>query len=237
MVDKKRRYNIEGGTVLDGFPSTGLVNAIAIECMIQSLKTELVAVLDSPEFPLVSLVSDGCPQFPARIYVNEAMKASFFVSEFDIHPSFQRAVAKIILQWSAKHKCKTIISSTGIIDDQSSSRRFPENSKVYALASNQAARDIITQKGFLHFRTGFISGIPAILLNEGSLTDTDVIVLLVKTATDAPDFQGAALLSEAVSKIVPDIYCDMSFMIKEAELVENNIRLLRDDSSKISPYR
>jgi uncharacterized protein len=59
--------NVEGGIVVDGFPSAGLVNAIACECIIRSTRTKVAAVLDSPDFPAISIINDCVPQFPARI--------------------------------------------------------------------------------------------------------------------------------------------------------------------------
>jgi uncharacterized protein len=237
-VNKKRRYNLQGGTILDGFPSTGLVNAIAIECLIRSVRTELVAILDSPEFPPVSLVTDGRPQFPARIYVNESLKVAFFISELDIHPTMQREAARTILQWATDNKCKTIISSASItrkLEQASDSTLI--SSEISALGSTDAAREMIAQKGFVQIRTGVINGIPAILLNEASWMGIDVIVMLVNAASNSPDFAAATLLSKAISKIVPGIYCDLDTLMKEGELIENNIKGLRDNHNKISPYR
>jgi predicted ATP-grasp superfamily ATP-dependent carboligase len=45
---------------------------------------------------------------------------------------------------------------------------------------------MITKEGFEHFRADTITGIPATLLNEGSLMGLDVIVLLVNTSADGP---------------------------------------------------
>ena len=239
-VNKKRRLNIQGGTVLDGFPSSGLVNAIATECLIRSLKTELVAVLDSSEFPPLSVVIDHCPQFPARIYVNESLKVTFFVSELDIYPSMQKEVARKILQWTIENQCKTIVSSVGITakgKDQITSTPLSDSSEIEALGSTESARGMITKKDFEHFRAGTITGIPATLLNEGSLMGLDVIVLLVNTSADGPDFHAAALLSQAVSKIVPGIYCNVETMVREGEEIEDNIKAIRYNLNKISPYR
>jgi uncharacterized protein len=66
-INKDKKLNTKGGIVLDGFPSTGLVNAIASECLVRSIGTKLVAVLDSPYFPPISIVSNYIPQYPARI--------------------------------------------------------------------------------------------------------------------------------------------------------------------------
>ena len=39
-IKKDRKFNIKGGTVIDGFPSGGLVNAIASEFLISTVGME-----------------------------------------------------------------------------------------------------------------------------------------------------------------------------------------------------
>ena len=58
-----KEVNLKGGTVIDGFPSIGLINAIASGCFIHSLKNELVAVLDSLGFPALSVIYNGIQIF------------------------------------------------------------------------------------------------------------------------------------------------------------------------------
>jgi len=76
-IHKDAKINIQGGIVTDGFPSTGLVNAIVSECLIRSIGTELIAVVDSLEFPPVSIIENYIPQFAARIYANEKLRLLF----------------------------------------------------------------------------------------------------------------------------------------------------------------
>ncbi len=42
--------------MVDGFPSAGLANAITCECIIRSTRTKVAAVLDSPDFPAISIM-------------------------------------------------------------------------------------------------------------------------------------------------------------------------------------
>ncbi len=110
-----KKIDLKGGTVLDGLPSgTGLVNAIASECLIRSTGTDLVAFLDSPDFPPLSVVTNYVPQYPIRIYVNESLKVAFFVSDINIDKLLQREVANAILKWTRENECKLIISAQGI---------------------------------------------------------------------------------------------------------------------------
>ena len=128
-----------------------------------------------------------------------------------------------------------------------SSTPLPEISEIVAVGGTESARDMITKNGFEHFQAGTISGIPATLLNEGSLMGFDVIVLLVKTYADGLDFRAAALLSQTVTKIIPGIYCNIETMVREGEEIEDNIKAgeeiednikaIRHNLNKISPYR
>jgi uncharacterized protein len=267
-INKGKRLNIKGGIVLDGFPSTGLVNAIASECLIRSTVTELVAVLDSPYFPPVSIISNYIPQYPARIYVNEGLKVSFFISELNIDSSIQKAVAKTILKWATENECRLIISAEGIVSSSSASQEDGESGtnsdggdkyynreeskkdskgilinkntskpeEVFAVSSTLSAAKIIKEYAnyFTHLRSGSVTGIPAILLNEGTLRNLDVIVFLVNVLKDTPDFRAAAVLSEAVSRLVPNLSCDIGSLLVEAELVRNKIKAIRDNQARLS---
>jgi uncharacterized protein len=261
-----KKIDLSGGTVLDGLPSsTGLVNAIASECLIRSTGTELVAFLDSPDFPPLSVVTNYVPQYPIRIYVNENLKVAFFVSDINIDKLLQRDVANAILEWTRKNQCKLIISAQGIQltsstasqDDKSSVNEsqngknasksnqngssqspahysFPTDS--YAVTSTESAARLIVGHGnyFSHLRSGTITGIPAILLNEGALTNLDVIVFLVNALPDIPDFRAAAAVSEAVSKIVPTLSCDIGSLMVEAQLIETRMKNVRDEHRRTS---
>ena len=120
--------NLKGGIVIDGFPScSGLVNAIVSECLIHSTGTDLVAFLDSPDFPPISVVNNYVPQYPMRIYVNE--KVAFFVSGINIDKAVQRDVAKAMLKWTTENECKLIISAQGIISSSSHHSRSRNGNK------------------------------------------------------------------------------------------------------------
>lgn len=227
---------MKGGIVLDGFPSTGLVNAIASECLIRSLGTELFAVIDSPEFPPLSIISDFMPHFPARLYINEGVKVAFFISELNIHPAMQSTIARTILNWARQNKCKMIISVVGIPADVptkgSDDSVIQDQQPVIAVTSTQAAAEIAKENGFIQLRSGTIRGIPATLLNEGSLVGQDVIVLMVNTMADAPDFRAATLISNSITKLVPGLSCDIGALMVEAQLIENRIKKIRNEQKE-----
>jgi predicted ATP-grasp superfamily ATP-dependent carboligase len=70
------------------------------------------------------------------------------------------------------------------------------------------------------------------LLNEGALTNLDVIVFLVNVLRDVPDFRAAALVSEAVSRIVPNLSCDIGALMVEAQIIENRMKNVRAEQKR-----
>lgn len=262
--------NIKGGIVLEGFPSsTGFINAIASECLIRSTKTDLVAFIDSPDFPPISVVHNYVPRYPVRIYVNESLNVAFFVSDINIEKTLQRDMAKAILNWARENECKLIISAQGIVplppppsnshsgnvkegnskveginnqDSKSSttntstSTSHPDLTKIYAVTSTESAARLIVEHSsyFTRLRDGTLTGIPAILLNEGALTNLDVIVFLVNVLPNIPDFHAAAVVSQAVSRVVPNLSCDIGALMVEARIIENRMINVRAEQKRIS---
>jgi len=237
-VREDSKLKMKDGAVLDGFPSTGLLNAIASECLIRSAGTELFAIIDSPEFPPLSIISNSLPEFPARLHINEALKVAFFISEFNIDPRMQRTMGKIILDWAIHNECKMIISAAGILstkqDKAKNASVIPDEQVIFAVASTPSAARIAKENNFIPLQSVTIGGIPAILLNEASMVGLDVIVLMVNTIPDVPDFRASALISNAVTKLGPGLYCDIASLLGEAETVENKMKQIRDGHKESS---
>jgi uncharacterized protein len=232
-IRKIKKVNLRGGTIIDGFPSVGLTNAIASECFVHSLKTELVAVLDSPGFPALSIIRNTTPNFPARIYANEDLKLTIFASELNLDQSMYYSISKIILQWAVENECELIISAAGMSASEEDADQVTE-AQVYAAASTEQSLKRLVNAGVPQLSNGSVTGIAALLLNEGVWMNFDVIVLLVKVLKDSPDFRAAAAVSETISKLVPGASCDIPSLLKEAELIEKNLRKIRNEQANPS---
>ncbi|HET8856011.1 MAG TPA: PAC2 family protein [Nitrososphaeraceae archaeon] len=235
-IRKLKEINIEGGIVFDGFHNIGLTSTIACGCFINSLKTELVGILDSSLFSPMSVIYDGKPNFPARIYANEEKKLGFFVSELVLDPSAYRPVADIILRWSKDNKCKTIISIAGkaIEKEDGITTKEEEEEKepsLKVISNSPIIMKEVDDVGILSLKNGTINGIPGILLNESNWKNIDVIVFIVDVIAGVPDFRAAANVVQAISKIVPEAYCEIQLLIKEAENIENNLKMINSQAS------
>lgn len=235
-----KKVNLKGGTLIDGFPSGGLTNSIASTCFMRSIRNELISVLDSSVFPPLSMIYNGIANSPARIYANEDIKVAFLISELNLNEAMYYTVSKTILQLARENECKLVISSGSIsTEEPKQSTSEYDLQGVYGVASTERAKDKMRKAEILELRSGSVSGIPALLLNEGARRNFDVIVLLGKIIKGSSEFRPAAAISEAIMKLVPGLSCDIHFLLKRAKTVEQDLRKIRDGqiNSTINLYR
>jgi uncharacterized protein len=235
------KVNLKGGTLIDGFASGGLTNSIALMCFMNSIANDLVSVMDSPSFPPISMVYDGIANFPTRIYANEDLKVAFLISELNLDPSFYYFVSRAILRWAKETGCELVVSAGTVLEDDSTgSQKVHAADSVYGVASTKGARDRIRNTEIIRdFPTRSVSGIPALMLNEGMIRNFDVIVLLGKNIQDTSEYGPAASVSEAIMKLVPGFSCDTRSLLTKAKTYEQDLRRVRSErkDSAINLYR
>jgi predicted ATP-grasp superfamily ATP-dependent carboligase len=52
-------------------------------------------------------------------------------------------------------------------------------------------------------------------------------------AKELPDFRAAAIISDAITKILPGAYCDIGTLMAEAKIIEENIKKIRENQSHV----
>ena len=232
IIKEFKEFDLKDGYLIDGFPSVGFSSAIATESMIHTSQFELGGVIDSKNFPPISVIKEGKPNYPSRIFINEDLKVGVFSSYLNLDQSLHREVSESMLEWSKKHKIKLIVSSVAVKSDK-------EDSQMMGVGSTDSARKKIEEVGLKILDHGTIPGIPGMLLNEGSITNQDVIVIIFNTTGKGPDFKSSAELCMAMSKLIPGASCDIPSLQKEAEKAEATIKETQEESThlKDSMYR
>jgi uncharacterized protein len=227
FVREISQIDVKDGYLVDGFPYTGLANAIATESLINTTKQfELAGIIDSELFPPISIVREEIPNFPARILVNKDLKVAVFSSYLTPHESIHRQVAKAMLDWAEEHKISFIISSSAIKSDD-------ETPLVIGVGSTDKAKKKLRDSNIPVLKNGTIPGIPGILLNEGTISNINVIVLLCKARESGPDFKAGAEICMAMSKLVPGAACDLKSLLNEAEGIEEHLKQTEKDAGPL----
>ena len=96
--------NVENGILINGFPSTGLTSAVATESLINTTEFELGGIIDSDRFPPISIVKNGLPNYPTRIFVNNELKVAVFSSYLTLDVSLHKTTARLMLNWAKEKK-------------------------------------------------------------------------------------------------------------------------------------
>lgn len=231
-IKEIKPISLEGGYLIDGFPSVGFSSAIATESMIHTSNFELAGIIDSENFPPVSLIKDGKPNYPSRIFINNELKVAVFSSYLTLDESLHRVVAKTMLKWAKKHGIGLIVSSVAV-------KTSDGIEEIVAAGSTETARKKLTDAGLKVLEHGTIPGIPGMLLNEGGMNDQDVIVILFHSLGIGPDFRSSAQLCLAMSQLVPGTSCDISSLQNEAEKAEITMKKTEEEtrSLKDTMYR
>ena len=108
-----------------------------------------------------------------------------------------------------------------------------------AIGSTESARAKVKDAGLKVLEHGTVPGIPGMLLNEGSITGQDVIVVIFHTSGQGPDFKSSAQLCMAMSQLIPGASCNIPSLQEEAERAEGIIKEAEEESKhlKDSMYR
>ena len=223
-----KRVDLKGATIIDGFPSVGLVSSIAANYLIKVLDMEQIGIMDSIHFPTVSLIREARPLSPVRIYAGKKERSGdqivAFISEFQAPPNLIRPIAYTLVDWAMEQRCKMIVSPEGLVVDPELRDSAEISDVVFGIASTQRARELLKQHGIQSFEEGVISGVAGVLLNEGRKRDFDIMTLLAEAHPDFPDAKAAALVLEAIDDILLGIDFDAKPLFEEAQRIEEHIK-------------
>jgi len=220
--------DLEGGIIVNGFPSTGITSAIATESLINTSNFELGATIDSDKFPPISIIRDGMPNYATRIFVNRDLKVGIFSSYLTLDVTMHRTAARMMLDWAEKKKCSTVVSSITV--------NGSNELEVFGVASTGNARGKLVEKGIKMVDHATIPGISGVLLNEGATRGQDVIVLLVSSNKEIPDFKATANLCDTFSKIIPGVSCNLTKLENESKIIEEQLKRATEDTKDLGEH-
>src|SRR5881409_207181 len=213
QIYELKRMDLRGATVIDGFPSVGLVSSILANYLINALNLTQIGIMDSIYFPTVALVRDGQPMNPVRIYagskVDDHDQIVVFISEFQPPPNLIKAIAATVLDWAQDARCNLLVCPEGLIVDarEDEAERQVE---VYGIGSTDKAMDMIRKNGITVFEEGVITGVAGVLLNEAR--------------PDYPDARAAARAIEIIDKLLLHTELDARPLYEEAERIEMQLK-------------
>lgn len=236
QVYELRRMDLRGATVIDGFPSVGLVSSIVANYLINALQLVQIGIMDSPYFPTVALVREGRPMNPVRIYAGGKMASEedrlvVFISEFQPPPNLIKGIAATVLDWAQDQRCVQLVCPEGLIVDREAGDN--RDVEVYGIGSTDRANELLKKNAVAMFEEGVITGVAGVLLNEGRKRDFDVMTLLSEAHPDYPDARAAARVIETIDKLLLHTELDAKPLYEEAERIEMQLKSIHHQTEGV----
>jgi uncharacterized protein len=237
-IRKFKDIDLKDGTIFEGFPSVGLVSAIAATYLVDHLKLDQICALESTDFPPTSMIYDSKPKFPARIYASEEHKIGVFISEFSPPPKLHRPLGKKLLDWCKEQQCKRIIATEALpmsSETDANEDIDKRDVEVFGIGSTDRARQELAEIKVKPLETGIIYGVSGVLLNEGRWNNFDIITLLAKAYPKMPDASAAAKIIEVVDKLTPQIKIEAEPLYEQSKKFEEHLKTLRGQAKPPLP--
>lgn len=229
-VHEYRDNIFESGMMIVGFPSVGLVSSIAANYIVRTSGLNRIAGVLSSDFPPYTLISNGVPSPPVRIYAGDrkctdtelCKQIVTVVAEFMPKPETVKPLAETLLEYCSEKGIRTLVTLEGV------TRPGNTDAPPMGVGSTPAARDMLSKYGVEEMKEGIISGISGVLLYEGEARGIDVLCLLGTARSEFPDARGSARLLEVVAKMLPELKIDPDPLYKEAEEIEKQLKKAQD---------
>jgi uncharacterized protein len=213
-------FDLKNPILIEGFPGIGLVGTIASSYLVEKLKMDLLGYITSEKFPPIAAVHNRIPLHPARLYKSKKNNIVVLFSEFIIPMQTIYDLSEKILEWSLSKKIKKIISLGGIVLKE-------EQDEVFGIASTTELADELESKGIKTIKEGATTGVCGVLLAECSSIKFPAISLLAESKPEFLDPVAAALVLEALKKII-DIKVDTTELMNESKNVEARMKELME---------
>jgi predicted ATP-grasp superfamily ATP-dependent carboligase len=212
--------DLEGATVVIGFPGVGFSSPIAANYLIKQQEMTRVGQVVSGDFPPVASIHDYEPQHPMRIY--QKGKLVVVTMEFVPQGDLVRPLGMHLLRWASKGGAERII----VLDTMSPSdlQTFMENRSTYSVGATASDRKALDEAEMQLIEEGMITGLSGVLLAEGASTGVSVVGILTEAHPMFPDVRAAVMLLKEGVKIAPMLEVDLEELEENADEVEKTVK-------------
>ena len=209
-----------------GAPDVGLVGAISLSYLIQSLKMEQMGYLESDIFDPVIVIHQGVPEAPFRIYGKDELVA--FISEIPLEPNALFPVSRAIVDWAKSKNVELLVCISGV---PLQNRLEVEVPQVFSVGTSPAIRDLLKKENIEPFEEGFMAGLHALVVRECLKKGVDSAVLLAQSHLQYPDPGAAASAINALNRLL-GLKVDVKKLLEEEEEIRLKMRELMQQTGR-----
>ncbi len=208
----------KGCTIIQGFPSVGLVSTIATKFLLEHLDIEEIGYIESERITPLAAIHKGKLIRPITIYYNKKHNLIIIQSLSEIR-GIEWKLADVILDLAKTISAKEIIALEGTPTQT-------EEIKTYYFSTKSKLKDVKP------IEDGLIMGVTATLFLKAK--NIPITCIFAETHTNFPDSKAASKVVEALDSYLK-IKIDIKPLLKIAEKFEENLKKYMEQSKKLGP--
>jgi len=209
-------------TLVEGFPGFGLIGTIAIEFLMDHLKTEKIGVVEMDEIPAMIAIHQNKVIEPISIHYNKEFNM-VLIHAINVGKNLGWKLADMVEQLAKDLSAKQIISLEGVGSPN------PDSGRIFYYSttnSNTSKRLEETAKPLME---GIIVGATGALLAKQM--KIPLLALFAEAKSGMPDSKAAAEIIKALDAYT-GLKVDPKPLLKQAVLFENKLKSIVEKGQK-----
>jgi len=247
-VNMKKPTTLNRPVLIAGFPDTGLVGSITINHIIQQLDMHQIAFIQSLYIMPAGIFIGKKFRHPFRIYANKSGTICALIGEVPVVPHGIHHLVDAIIEWGTSSNIDQVIVVGGMPPSHFDLPPSYERKPFVLVNSDDEGQTLQDDKSKQIQDFGqaieattpdfaFIPGLPGALLSLCASRGITCTGLMVPPFGTTPDPEGAAILLETLSKIVPTITVDSAVLRQQAEIMKRQLQeILKAYSHSVGEY-
>lgn len=225
-----RKIRLKSPVLLAGFPDSGMVGSVTLNHIIEQLNMHQIASVESQYVMPAAIFIGKRFRHPFRIYANSNGTVCALVCEVPVIARGTHSIINTVVEWSVNAAgVKEIIVLGGIPPTNFSPPYLTERKAM--LLHNEFEVDQTSGRiakgreadGMVVPDDAVIVGLAGSLLSVCAARGLSCGGLLIPTISEAPDPEGAAIVLEALPRILPDFKVDTSLLRQKAEMIKKHL--------------
>ena len=188
--------------MVDCTRSERLDNELVSRYLVEQLHMKPVVALDCDDFPSVSLIVEGRPNFPIQIFASMNSKLCMLTSDSVIPKTHEKQLARGLVAWAKKQSLALVVTMNA----------SEKEGEISAAFSTESSKQRIIQSKTDLMEKGSFEGLASALLNEGAWSSLDVIALKIRTDSISPQ-EIAEKTLQAIDIVIPEVKFDMTSIL------------------------
>jgi len=200
MIDikLKEKQDLEGTTMIEGFSGgMGLVGTIAANYIVEKENMNLIGHVNSDKFPPVTLINDGKPYPPVRLYKHPKKDICVLIGELIVPSEVTQDLSEEILEFAGKKEIKKIISIGGM--RRTTGKKGKQ--KLYGIASSDKQKEQLENLDIELIEEGVAMGVSGIMLAKATERNYPAMSILAESRKNLPDPEAAAEIVEKINQM------------------------------------